>query len=247
MKPATPIKAAASLLLAIGLGGCGLEKATTGPEPTRFLKSTGTNMSEKMERLPFEHSWRSPKVDLTKYKYIVVRPVTTAFLKTDNWEDSKGPYVPNKRTFVRRANSLASYWTKSLNKAFSSPVCVFYKTTDTSQPGTLILEVALTQVTFDRRDLKKSTAPEPVGNVPGVFTGLPNCAFEARVRDAATGKLVSTAADHRGPAIQLVGAEPSKTTVRPTEQICDEWSQQLMMSSNTELFPTVRRSWLKLF
>lgn len=246
MNPAL-LRTAAALFLAIGLSSCGLEKAATGPETTRFLKSTGVKTSERMDRLPFEHSWRNPKTDLSKYKYIVVRPVTTSFLKTDNWEESKGPYVPNKRTFVRRANSLASYWTKSLNKAFSSPVCVFYKTTDTSQPGTLILETALTQVTFDKRDLKHQSATPPAGNVPGVFTGLPSCAFEARVRDAATGKLVATAADHRGPAIQLLESGQTATKIRPTEQICDEWSQQLMMSTNTELFPTVRRGWFKLF
>ena len=72
-----------SALFAFGLSGCGLDKSVTGPEPTAFLKSTGTDATHKVERLPFQHAWRDPKVQLTRYKYIVVRPVTTASLKTD--------------------------------------------------------------------------------------------------------------------------------------------------------------------
>ena len=176
-----------SALFAFGLSGCGLDKSVTGPEPTAFLKSTGTDATHKVERLPFQHAWRDPKVQITSYKYIVVRPVTTAFLKTDQWEESKSPFVPDKRTYSRRVAALASHWNKSLNRAFSSPVCVFYKTTDTGRPGTLILEVALTEVRFDPTATKTVTNPVTTGNVSNVITGLPICAFEARVRDAATG------------------------------------------------------------
>lgn len=238
----------AAVCLASGLTSCGLEKAATVPEPTRFLASTGTDMSHRIERLPFEHSWRDPKVDLSKYKYIVVRPVTTAYLRTDNWDESRSDFVPDKRTFLRRSRALASYWNKSLDRAFRSPVCIFYKTSDTSRPGTIVLEVVLTGVRFDRVAVKPATTggPVPASDVPGVFTGLPTCSFEARARDAATGRLLSTASDHRGPAIKVL--DPDRpSTAKPNESICDEWSEQLMMSSNIELFPKVRRSWLSLF
>ena len=243
MKPATLAKPAASVLLALGLASCGVDPVTTHTEPTRFLKSTGTDTTQRIQRLPFEHSWRDPKVDITKYKNIVVRPVNTSFLKTDKWEESKSDYIPNKRAYQRRTQALARYWTKSLNKSFSSPVCMFYKTSDSGTPNTLILEVALTEVRFDRAAPAAGTPPPlPAGSVTTVLTGVPVCAFEARVRDAATGKLVSTAADRRGPALTVVGSTKN-TFTKPNEQICDEWSDQLMKSSNIELFPKVRRSW----
>ncbi len=235
-----------SALLAFGLSGCGLDKSVTGPQPTSFLKSTGTDTTHKVGRLPFQHAWRDPKVEITKYKYIVVRPVTTAFLKTDQWEESKSPFVPDKRTYTRRVAALASYWNKSLGKAFSSPVCVFYKTSDTSRPGTLILEVALTEVRFDPTAAKTVSDPLTNGNVSNLITGLPMCAFEARVRDASTGKLVSTAADRRGPEIRVMDAE-KKTSAAPNEQICDEWSHQLMEASNIDLFPKVKRNWFSFY
>jgi len=246
MNPAILRSLIVSSLLTLGLGSCGLQKASSGPEPTRFLRSTGTDMSQRIDRLPFAHSWRDPKVDITKYKNIVVRPVTASFLDSKAWEESKSKYVPNKRTYVRRVNTLSRYWTKSLNKSFSSPICVFYKTTDTGRPNTLVLEVALTEVRFDPAGPKPADAPLPTGNVASVLTGLPYCAFEARVTDAATGALVSTAADKRGPQIKVLDPE-RETTSKPNESICDEWSRQLMESSNIEIFPKVKRSWFSLF
>jgi Protein of unknown function (DUF3313) len=246
MKPATCSKLAASALLALGLGSCGVDPVTTRTEPTRFLKSTGTDMTQRVQRLPFEHSWRDPKADITKYKNIVVRPVSTSFLRSEKWEESKSTFIPNKRTYLRRTQALARYWNKSLNKSFSSPVCMFYKTTDTNAPNTLILEVALTEVRFDRAATAAGVPPVPAGSVTTVLTGVPVCAFEARVRDAATGKLVSTAADRRGPEITVIDSDKN-TFTRPNEKICDEWSDQLMKSSNIELFPKVRRSWFSIF
>lgn len=246
MKPNSAHLAAASIFLTFGLAGCGLQPVATTREPTKFLKSTGTDISKKIDRLPFEHSWRDPKSPIAKYKYIVVKPVTTAFLDTAKWTDSKSPYVPNKQAYLRRCNALARHWTKTLNTQFSAPVCVFYKTTDTSKPGTLILEVALTEVTFDRALVKAEAPPVPTGTVPELFTGPAVCAFEARVTDAATGKLVSTAADRRGPEIKLLDPDRAMDS-KPNEKICDEWAQQLMMSSNVDLYPTVRRSWFRLF
>ncbi|MEO5914919.1 MAG: DUF3313 family protein [Luteolibacter sp.] len=246
MKFPTITSLVVSPLLALGLGSCGLEKSTTAPKQTRFLESTGTDTISKIDRLPFQHAWRDPKMEIAKYKYIVVRPVTTSFLKTDEWEQSKSEFVPDKRTYTRRVNALARHWDKSLNKAFSSPVCVFYKTTDTGRPGTLILEVALTEVRFDPAATKSMADPVTNGNVSNIITGLPLCAFEVRVKDAATGKVVSTASDRRGPEIKVVDAD-KKSNATPNERICDEWSQQLMESSNIDLFPKVKRNWFSLF
>lgn len=233
-------------LMGFTLAGCGLKQVASGPQPTRFLTSTGVDTTAKVERLPFKHAWRDPQMKIADYKYIVVRAVTTAFLKKGEWEQSKSAFVPDERTYTRRSTALARHFTKSLNKAFSDPICVFYKTPATSQPGTLILEVALTEVRFDPTAAVAVPQGPPDGNVTSLLTGLPVCAFEARVTDAATGALVSTAADRRGPEIKVVDAEKA-TSAAPNERICDEWAKQLMESANIEIFPTVKRSWFSLF
>ena len=245
MTPTPHFLSAASVLLVLGLSGCGLEKTTTAAEPTKFLKSTGVDISERAVRLPFEHSWKDPKVDMTRYKNIVVRPVSTAYLRSEQWEESKSATIPSKAAYLKRTRALARYWDKSLAKAFSSPLCMFYKTQDTRQPGTLILEVALTEVRFDRPTGGRESPISPDGVITAV-TGGPFCAFESRTRDAATGKLVTTTADRRGPEIKVISGK-QKSFAKPNESICDEWSQQLMQRSNTEIYPTVGRSWFKIF
>ncbi|MES2477415.1 MAG: DUF3313 family protein [Verrucomicrobiota bacterium] len=235
----------ASVLIALAFTSCGLEEAAKSPEATRFLTSTGVNTYSKIERLPFEYAWRDPKMKISDYKYIVVRPVTTAFLKKDHWEQSKSEFVPDEKTYKKRCTELARYFSKSLNKAFSDPICVFYKTTSTSQPGTLILEVALTEVRFDSEAPVVPAGPAE-GNVTGLLTGLPICSFEARVTDAATGAVVTTASDRRVPEIKVIDPE-ARTGAAPNERICDEWAKQLMESANIEIFPTVKRSWFSLF
>jgi hypothetical protein len=241
-----PIQGIAAAALAIVLASCGASP-NSGPPATRFLSSTGTDISQRIERLPFKHSWRDPKVNIAKYKNIVVRPVTTAFLRDGTWTESRSAEIPSKRAYLRQVRALARYWDKSLAKSFSSPICIFYKTSDAGRPNTLIMEVALTEVRFPGEAGKPAAAPaDPNATVLPVTTGVPVCAFEARVTDAATGALVSTVADRRGPDLTLAPAT-GKSPATPNEEICDEWSRQLMEASNVEIFPKVRRRWFGLF
>ncbi len=194
-------------------------------KPTTFLTSTGVDVSDRIGRLPFEHSWRDPSTDVTKYRNIVVRPVTMKHFHADNWERSKSAEIPDKKAFEKRATELARYFTKQLDIAFSDPICIYYKTSNTSKPDTVILEVALTEAHFPDPELT------PLADVPV-------CAFEARVRDAKTGKIIVTAADRRGPDLHL---SEDNTHITDNNEICAIWARQLMESSNKEIFSSVRR------
>lgn len=208
-------------LLGIALTGCTVGKVTTSAPTSPFLAATGADPAGRMARLPFDHSWRSPKAEAGKYKNIVVRPVSINWLRKEQWGESVSPLVPDRKQYLKQCALLASYWTKSLRKAFSSPICSYYITDDTSKPGTVILEVAITEVNF--------------GKPPSGFGSM---AFEARVKDAATGKYSATIADRRA-TVSKIADFNKKTLIRANQQIIDEWSQQLMEVSNKELFPTV--------
>ena len=237
---------AASLLLPLVFDGCGLETSSARSEPTKFLKSTGTDSSQKIARLPFDSSWRDPQVDISKYKYIIVRPVKLSYLRDDQWMESKSSLIPSERSYRKRCSALADSWNKSLSRAFSEPLCAFYKTTDTGRPGTLILEIALTEVRFSQTVPKKDASSYPAEGIVTAVTGAPLCAFEARIRDADSGKLVATAADRRGPEIKVI-EEASTDLAAPNKSICDEWSQQLMQAGNKDIYPTVKRKWFSIF
>lgn len=222
-----PSRSLPFVVLAIfSLASCGFDSPGTPQVPTAFLASTGTDTTKRLARLPFAHSWRDPSVAVTDYKNIVIRPVTTKYLRIEEWESSKSAKIPNQRAFEKRAASLARHFTEQLNIAFSDPICIFYKTDDTSRPNTLILEVALTHAQFRDRD-------------PSTLSEIPVCGFEARVRDAKTGKLISTASDRRGPDLHL---SSESAYINGTEEICSIWARQLMEASNKEIFANVRRN-----
>ncbi len=227
----TPLKNFGRALLLVSvflsLSSCVLEKIAQPVEPTRFIKSAGTDIKQSSSRLPFQHAWRDPKVDVAKYKNIVIRPVSTAYIKADEWTDSKSQYLPTKRRYLRRCARLAKYWDKSLNKTFSSPVCLFYKVNDTSLPNTLILQTALTEARF---------AQNP----------LASCAFEAKIIDASNGKVIATVSDRRRPSVKAMTAG-TKSISTLNETICDEWSEEIFQASNSELFPVVRRGFFGIY
>ncbi|MGJ8645089.1 MAG: DUF3313 family protein [Luteolibacter sp.] len=223
MKAFTPF---ACVLLA--LTSCGLDHAVLPAEPTEFLTSTGTDTKKRSSRLPFEHSWLTQDINVLDYKNIVIRPVTTRYLHVHEWERSKSAAIPDQKAFEKRTAQLARYFTKQLNIAFTDPICLFYKTSSTSKPDTLILEVALTHAHF----------PDASA---GALKEIPVCGFEARVHDAKTGKLIATVSDRRGPDLHLQG---ESTHITDNEEICSIWARQLMEASNKEIFSSVRRKFI---
>ncbi len=213
-----------AIAVCVALASCGLDQAVAPAKPTEFLVSTGTDTSEKIARLPFEHSWRDPGMDLSSYKNIIIRPVTVKYLRLENWERSKSAEIPDQRAFEKQARGLADYFTKRLNISFSDPICLFYKVSNPSKPDTLILEVALTDAHF----------PDPAAKPLDV----PVCAFEGKVTDARTGRLLVTVGDRRGPDLHI---SEDDTHLTDNREICAIWARQLMEASNKEIFSTVRR------
>jgi hypothetical protein len=86
----------------------------------------------------------------------------------------------------------------------------------------------------------------PGGSLVNSAAASPVNAFELKVRDATTGKLVATAADRRGTKLKIVDFN-KLTYDKPNKEICDEWSQQLMQATNKDLFPQVKRAWFSVF
>jgi len=231
----------AATILALGFTSCSLEKVTTSAPPTGFITSTGVDTSSKIKRVPFDHCWRSPEVDVSVYKNIVIRPVTTSYLRKEEWANSTSAYIPNQESYVKRCNELAAHFGKSLREAFSQSVSPFYLTDSTAKPGTLILEVALTEVTFGRPSGYVGAMAVPGGGLVNSAAASPVCAFEARLRDAGSNKVIATAADRRGTTLKLVDFN-QLTYHKANQEICEQWAEQLMEATNKELFPKVKKT-----
>ncbi len=228
-----------------GMFFCSCANAVRGPEQaqTEFLRSTGVDAGSKLARLPFAHSWREPSLQTMQYENLIIRPVTTRYLDSSQWELSKSSAIPDARSYQRQVKSLAAYWDRSLKKAFRSPISAFYLVQNRNKPKTLIMEVAMTEVVFGSPygPLGIATSPDGIAAEPSLH--LPMVAFEIRVRDAATGRLIATSADRRANPIDGIKAS-EKNVPLANQKICDTWSEQLMQASNRELFPKVQGSLL---
>jgi len=229
-------------ILSLCLNACSLQNSTNSLTHTAFLSNIGVPASSRSDRLPFQHSWRDPDVRIDDYKNIVVRPVTTRYLDTSHWTNSRSPWIPSEKSFKTNAINLAKYWDAALKHSFSSPLCSYYLKQGTNQPQTLILEIAITQITFAR----PTPSAVAVASLINTATGPPLVAFEARVKDAATGKIVATASDLRTDRLDLRDFTKAQRAMA-NQEICKEWSEQLMQATNRELFAKVRGSWFTGF
>lgn len=221
----------ATAALALAHSNCAYQGTSSKPDVTAFLSESKVDTTAKIPRLPFDHAWRDPAADFSQYTHIVVRPVTTRYLDMTEWTKSQSPLVPDQKAYQSDVTALAGYWNKSLKQQFSSPVCSYYITDNTSRPRTLVLQVAITRTTFGHPS-------DPAARTP---TTRPKVAFEATLRDAATGRVLASASDLRDLPFQIQDFNEQSFT-RANQQICDEWSRELMQATNKELFPKVRTS-----
>ena len=238
-----PLLLAASV---IALSSCSLQKISTSAERTAFLKSTGVKSTEKLDRLPFDHSWRDSSADFSGYHNILVRPVSTSHLRRSQWKDSFSTFIPTEAAYAKECGALAGRFTSMLKSSFSSGESSYRSVSDTSKAGTLVLEVAITEVTFGRPAGYVGALAVPGGSIANAAAASPVVAFEARIKDARTGRLLATAADRRGTKLKLIDIN-QLTYTKANDEICREWSVQLMQAGNEDLFPKVKRSYFSPF
>jgi len=194
-----------------------------------------------MARLPFDHSWRDPGVAAASYSRVVIRPVSLAWLRKDQWHESASAQITSQEAYLGFARQVARHWDASLQSSFRAPQNHLQPVSDTTQPGTLIMEIAMTEIVFGHPGTYAASFAVPGGGLADSAMFSPTVAFEARVTDAATGKIVATAADRRGTKVKLVDLNRLSIT-RPNEEICDEWSTQMMQAFNQNMFPLVKRT-----
>jgi hypothetical protein len=230
-----------STALIVVLSSCAAERMVTKATPTAFLTSTGHSGDAKSDRLPFERVWRAANLDTSRYSKIVLRPVTTHYLRTTNWKESASSFLTSEQAFTQHAGELAGYWNSSLRSAFKAQGNRFALTSNASQPGTLVVEIAITEVVFGHPEASVASLAVPGGSVAMAAVYSPSVAFEARVTDGATGQLIATASDRASTKIKLIGLDKFSVT-KSNREICDEWSKEIMEAFNKEMFPTVKRS-----
>jgi hypothetical protein len=213
----------ANILLMISLVGC---RATPAPSvgfaDRSLLKHDPAN--------PLNKFWRRPNVDWKSYNKIYVADVATAYvLKANAWE--KGECIMK---YDHDLCNVANYQRASIIKAFRKDKHHHFEVLDhpTRDPHALILEVALVQIVPSKVTLNLAeNTPFYVGDgitvVRFIIDDKSCAAYEARIRDAATGRILVLAADREDEQLALIDLR-GLTWYDDVHGIIDDWSKQFV-------------------
>jgi hypothetical protein len=178
--------------------------------------------------LPFNKFWRKPDVDWKQYDTLYVADVSTSYmLAMTEWQKGE-----RKEEIERDVHAIGIYTRDALKKAFRDDPRHRFQVVDapTEQPRALVFEMALIELVPSKVALNAlGYAPFGVGLGVSAVRGAANdkstVAFEARVRDAATGDIVMLAADREYEQAAIIDLRGFKWYTH-AHAILDSWSKQ---------------------
>src|SRR3954463_4357303 len=193
--------------------------------------SAGFADSELMQHapnVPFHKIWRKPDVDWKHYDTVYVADVNTALmLSMTDWKKGE-----RKDEIEKDVADIAVYCRDTVKKAFLEDPNKRFQVAEErpTSARALIFEMALVEVVPSKVSLNAlGYAPFGIGlavsGTRAVAGDRSSAAFEARVRDAATGEIVILAADREQEDFALIDLRGFKwyTHIRA---IMDGWSEQ---------------------
>jgi hypothetical protein len=210
------------LLMMVALVGC---KAMPAP-PAGFIDSR-VPMAQRAD-LPFDKVWVRPGVSLQGYDKIAIAPIDTRYLMQQTWWKQ----MVNNQTIQRDARNLANYFHRSLTGAFSSdPNNRLRVVRNPRGRGTLVLELAIVEVTPTKAVLNIASYAASFAGAAIRTQTSGTIAFEARIRDGSSGKILAQFADRESGQASLVNLKNFSWYGHAID-IIHMWSWQMVRSAN---------------
>jgi len=191
--------------------------------------------------VPFQKVWKKPGFDKSTYARLYVAPVNTQYMLTmTDWQ--KGMREEDLKSDLA---SLAVFTQDAVKKAFREDPAQRMQILDnpTKDKDALIIEIALIEVVPSKVALNAlGMAPFGIGLTVNVVRKIAKdtstCAFEARIRDAATGEVVATMADREAQQLSVVSVR-GLTWYSNAETIIKQWADQFVKIANRKPGETV--------
>jgi hypothetical protein len=210
-----------------GLSGCKAEEGAGGG----FIDKSDM---AKDPSLPFHKVWVKPGLDKSKYTKVYIAPVNTSYmLKMTEWQQGV-----RKDEIEQDVAKLAAFTQETIKKAFREDPNHRLQVVD--EPGnsadTMIVEVALIEVVPSKVVLNAlGYTPFYIGltlnAVRTVAKDVSTTAFEARIRDAATGEVIAKVADRESQQVAIVSVR-GLTWYGHAETNIKQWAEQFVKIAN---------------
>ena len=196
--------------------------------------------------IPYNRIWINPRYHDRTYSEIYVAPVNTDYVMAENIWEKATIAESNKLDVKKNVAMLAEYHRNAYIKACQKDPKKHFKIVDKPGPNTLILEMAIVQLVPSKAELQALGLVPIMGvglGVTAVEIGASNAtksedqgkgviAMEARLRDGATGEVVSMFADREHPPTAIVDIK-ALFWWEPAKPICDGWARQFVELANS--------------
>lgn len=218
---------------AAGLAGC---KAAPG-------RSAGFVEEARMtapEDLPFQKAWIDPAVDWERYRRIQIAPVDTSHLAEMEWAKQ----VDKQEKVREDARKLAGYAQEIFRRTFQEDPGHRFEVVDLADVETVVFEMALVEIIPSKLAINTLCYAPFVGTAVRIFRGMKHrstVAFEARLRDGATGAVIAQFADREAEKAAVINVK-DVTWYGHAESILAEWARQFVRMFNRKPGEAVRDS-----
>ena len=222
------------ILIAVTLG---LSLMVSGCAALKAAPSTGAGFvpmaqMAKQEDLPFQKVWFKQGVDFKRYKSIYIPKVHTDYLLQSNW------WQQNFRQGQMQEDlaTMAQYMQDEFKTAFANDPYHRFQVVEAPQKDSLTLELALTELVPSNVALSVlEYAPYGGGTAVRVMeraTGAESTvAFEAKMKDSATGDTLAMFADRQVKKIRIIDFK-AFTWYAHGKDIIREWAEQFVRLAN---------------
>jgi len=182
---------------------------------------------------PFDKAWIQDGIDWQGYRTIYVKPVDTQYLLKSNW------WQQNLRQgqINKDAQTVALYMQQRFKDAFRNDPQRRFRVVESPGPDSVTLELALTELVPSNVVMEAAAMAAPGGSglaatALDYATGaLSTVAFEARVKDAKTGKVLAMFADREQPKLNPVDLKQLTWYAEANEAI-DDWADESVKVAN---------------
>lgn len=191
------------------------------------------SVMKKIEKYPFHSAWVKPGFDKNLYNKLYIAPVNTSHILIDEkdwWKNSFKTYAELKKD----VENMGLFMRKTFIKAFKEDPHKRFKVVNVADEKTLILELALTELTPNKPYLKIARfAPFGAGAAVTLLnqTNLSTVAFESRIRDGKTGEIVAMFAD-REQEKKYILTTKNLTWYSHANGIVEDWAHQFVEIGN---------------
>lgn len=214
--------------LCICISGC---KAPPG----RYTEFTDEPVMTKHDDLPFHRAWIKDGFDMAQYSKIYITPVNTTYVlfEEKDWWKYAGKNYSQLKSDVEH---IGEYMRETFITAFKDDPNHRFEVVDQPDENTLILELALTELTPNKPYLKLARfAPFGGGAAATLLnqTTLSTVSLESRMREGQNGQVVAMFADREQEKKYLLSTK-NLTWYGHAEEIIRDWAQQFVAIGNRE-------------